>query len=347
MRWLAVVLVLGVGCDKGAQGPSVPTPAAGLTPTSATTRWVESRSAEDTALLEAPARVLPSPEGVASIAPPLQARIVKVRVRPGQRVAAQEAIVDVLMPELLHAAGDLAGEQLKVDAFTRRKQQLETLRSEGLVRLAELAEVEALLATARADAQAARATLRASGVSDKQAEALVTGDGVLSLRAPIGGLVTSVEAVPGEVRDPAGRPLVQIVGIGEGRVEARLPSTPADGARFSFLSGSLAVPVELVSVSPRFEPSDGSRLAWFSAPVDAGVLPIGATGRVRVSADAAWRVIPSRALLEQGGVVRVRQRTDSGSTLVEVKVIARSGAEAVVVGLAENAAVAADGSEAR
>ncbi|MBL8922384.1 MAG: efflux RND transporter periplasmic adaptor subunit [Myxococcaceae bacterium] len=345
MRWWPVTVVaLLQGCE---QRPVVTAPSAAPAATSATTRWVESRSAEDTALLEAPARVLPSPEGVASIAPPLQARIVRVRVRPGQRVAAQEPIIDVLMPEVLHAAGDLAGEQLKVEAFTRRKSQLEALKSEGLVRLAELAEVEAQLATARADAQAARATLRASGVSDRQAEALVTGDGVLSLRTPTAGLVTIVDVVPGEVRDPAGKPLVQIVGAGEGRLEARLPSTPAPGARFSFLTGPLVLPIELVSVSPRFEPTDGARLAWFSAPADGGTLPIGATGRVRASADAAWRVIPSRALLEQDGLVHVRQRTGEGWTLVVVTVIARSGAEAVVVGLPEHAVVAAEGSEVR
>lgn len=342
MKRVVLATMVMVGCDK-APATMVLNPPPPLTATSATTRWVESRSAEDTALLEAPARVLPSPEGLASIAPPLQARVVRVRVRPGQRVSAQEPLIDVLMPELLHAAGDLAGEQLKVDAFTRRKAQLDLLKSEGLARLAELAEVDAQLATARADAQAARATLRASGVSDKQAEALVSGDGVLSLRAPISGLVTSVEAVPGEVRDPAGRPLAQLVGAGDGRVEARFPSTPGDGARFVFLAGSISTPVDLISISPRFEPSDGSRLAWFSA--DAGLLPIGATGRVRVSADPSWRVVPSRSLLEQGGGVRVRQRTATGSELIEVKVIARSGAEAVVLGLAANAVVAADGSE--
>lgn len=343
-RPLAIGLLLAA-CDKPVMPPSIDSRP--LTATSATTRWVDTRSAEDTALLEAPARVLASPEGLASIAPPLQARVVRVRVRAGQRVNVGEPLIDVLMPELLHAAGDLAGEQLKVDAYARRRTQLEVLKSEGLVRLAELAEVEAQLATARADAQAARATLRASGVSDKQAEALVTGDGVLSLRAPIAGLVTAVEAMPGEVRDPAGRPLAQIVGIGEGRVEARLPSSPSEGARFSFHAGTLVVPVELISVSPRFEPSDGSRLAWFSANADAGVLPIGATGRIRVLADTSWRVVPARALLESGGMVRVRQRSTSGSTLVEVTVIARSGAEAVVVGLEPGTQVAADGTESR
>jgi membrane fusion protein, heavy metal efflux system len=343
MNRVLVFSLLIAACERAAAPP--PTQTAPLTATSATTRWVDTRSAEDTALLEAPGRVLASPESVASIAPPLQARVVRVRVRPGQRVSVGEPLIDVLMPELLHAAGDLAGEQLKVDAYARRRTQLEVLKSEGLVRLAELAEVEAQLATARADAQAARATLRASGVSDKQAEALVTGDGVLSLRAPIAGLVTAVEATPGEVRDPAGRPLAQLVGVGEGRVEARLPSNPSDGARFSFHSGALVLPVDLISVSPRFEPSDGSRLAWFSARADAGVLPIGATGRLRVSADSSWRVVPSRALLESGGTVRVRQRTASGSSLIEVRVIARSGAEAVVVGLEPGTQVAADGTE--
>jgi len=343
MNRLLVCCLLAAACEKAAAPPSTPT--APLSATSATTRWVDTRSAEDTALLEAPARVLASPDGVASIAPPLQARVVRVRVRPGQRVSVGEPLIDVLMPELLHAAGDLAGEQMKVDAYTRRRTQLEVLKSEGLVRLAELAEVEAQLATARADAQAARATLRASGVSDKQAEALVSGDGVLSLRAPIAGLVTSVEATPGEVRDPAGRPLAQLVGLGEGRVEARLPSNPSDGARFSFHSGALTLLVDLISVSPRFEPSDGSRLAWFSARADAGVLPIGATGRMRVSADASWSVVPSRALIERGGTVRVRQRTPSGSALIDVRVIARSGAEAVVVGLDPGTQVAADGTE--
>lgn len=344
MRRLLVLALLGSACD--APAPKKPAPLeAPLEAPSATTRWVLARSADDTALLEAPARVLASPEGVAAIAPPLQARVVRVRVRAGQRVTAGEALIDVLMPELLHAAGDLAGEQLKVDAYTRRRAQLEVLKAEGLVRLSELAEVEAQLATARADAQAARATLRASGVSDKQAEALLAGDGVLSLRAPIAGLVAAVDATAGEVRDPAGAPLAQLVGAGEGRVEARLPSTPAEGARFSFVSGPSTVPVELISISPRFEPSDGARLAWFSGGPDAGVLPVGATGRVRVSADPAWRVVPARALLERANVTRVRRRTPDGSALVEVRVIARSGAEAVVVGLEAGSQVAADGSE--
>lgn len=335
--WFTLVLVVAA-CER-------PTPAAPQksepTPRSVATRWVEARSAEDTTILEAPARVLPSPDSVASLAPPLQARIVRVRVHPGQRVAQYEPLVDVLMPDVLHAAGDLVGEQLKVEAFSRRKLQLEALKAEGLARVAELAEVEAQLATARADSQAARATLRASGVSDKLAEGLVSGDGVVTLRSPIAGLVSSVDAVVGEVRDPSGKTLVTVVGEGEGRVEARLPSSVGPAARFSFVSGAQARAIELISISPRLEAADGSRLAWFSVP-DAG-LSIGATGRVRIGADPSWRVVPARALFDVDGRTRVRARTKDGTpALVDVRVIARSGAEAVVDGLASDAVVAAE-----
>jgi multidrug efflux pump subunit AcrA (membrane-fusion protein) len=335
--WFSLVVVV-VGCERRA--PTAPQPSE-PTARSVATRWVESRPAEDTTILEAPARVLPSPDSVASLAPPLQARIVKVRVHPGQRVVQYEPLIDVLMPDVLHAAGDLVGEQLKVEAFSRRKLQLEALKAEGLARVAELAEVEALLATARADSQAARATLRASGVSDRLAEGLVSGDGVVSLRSPIAGIVSSVDAMVGEVREPAGRTLVTVVGEGDGRVEARLPSSVGPAARFSFVSGAQARAIELISISPRLEAADGSRLAWFSIP-DAG-LSVGATGRVRIGADPSWRVVPARALLEVEGRTRVRVRgTDGTAVLLDVRVIARSGAEAVVDGLASDAMVAAE-----
>lgn len=336
MRCAVLVLSLAVTACPAASPPPAPARLEG--PSSAPTRWIDPRPAEEAALLEAPARVLADPGSVAAVGAPLQARIVRVRVRAGQRVSAGDPVVDVLMPEVLHAAGDLAAEQIKVEAFGRRRAQLEALKSEGLVRLAELAEVEAQLATARADAQAARAMLRAAGVGDRQAEQLVQGDGVLALRAPLAGVVTTVDAVPGEMREPTGRPLLQIVGAGEGRVEARLPLTPAAGARFRFVSGGLELPLTLLTTSPRLEPTDGTRLAWFEGAPDAGGLPSGATGRVRVLGDSRWRVVPIGALIE-GPPPRVRAED---GRLVEVEVVARSGAEAVVTGLEAVKRIAAD-----
>ena len=61
----ALLLLPGVGCGKKAQAPEEmpPTP-------STRTPWVKARSSEGVPLVEAPAQVLPSPEGLAAVAPP-------------------------------------------------------------------------------------------------------------------------------------------------------------------------------------------------------------------------------------------------------------------------------------
>ena len=227
--WLGLALAACSSKPVEVEVPSVPTAP------SSTTRWVKPRPAADVGLLEAPARVLPAPHGAAAISPPLKARVLRVRVRPGQRVQEGEALVDVLMPEAVQAAGALSAALIKQEAFAARKVQLEALKAEGLVRASELADVEAQLATARADAQAARATLRAASVSDKAAEGLLSLDGAVALRSPIAGLVSAVEAMPGEVREPTSRPLVEVVGESEGQVEARLPGALVPGARMDFV----------------------------------------------------------------------------------------------------------------
>lgn len=340
MRWVPL-LAFAVACAN--KTAPVETPPSSAAPSS-TTRWVKVRSAVDLALFEAPARVLAAPHGTAAMAPPLRARVLRVRVRAGQRVAVGEALLDVMMPEVVQAAGAFSAALLKQEAYAIRHTQLESLKAEGLVRAIDLAEVDSLLATARADGQAARATLRAAGVSDKAAEALLFSDGAVPLRAPIAGVVTAVDAIPGEVREPSGRALVELVGEGEGQVEARLSAETVPGASFDFIgAGGLPVPLVLVSSSPRVETSDGSRLAWLRA--EGAVLPVGASGRVRMRGQAGWCAVPARAVLGAGPTAQVCLRTAAGSALVSIRVIALSGAEAVVEGLSPDAEVAADGSE--
>lgn len=324
---------------------AAPAPAALGKPSSGT-RWVKVRAAMDLGLLQAPARVLPAPQGAAAVSVPLQARVVKVRVRHGQQVAEGEPLVDVLMPEAVQAAGALSAAGIKVAAWEKRQAQLVTLKAEGLARATELAEVEAQLASARADAQAARATLRAAGLGDKQSEGLLKGDGTVSLRAPIAGVVTEVDARMGEVRDPTAKPLVELAGVSEGLVEARMLTEIVSGVPAEFIAPDGALtPLELISLSPRVETRDGARLAWFKAK--SGTLVTGTAGRVRLDPLDGWREVPAQAVLEggQGAVVFVRK----GEAAVEtpVKLIERSGAEAIVEGVEVGAEVAADAAEVK
>jgi len=304
---------------------------------------VKSRAASEASLLDAPARVLAAPDAAAAISAPLRARVVKVQVRAGQTVDRGQALVDVMMPELVQAAGSFSAATLKAAAYAKRKAQLELLKADGLVRSAELADVDASLATMRADAQAARATLRAAGLTDQQAEGLLTSDGTVSLRAPIAGMVTAVDTIAGEVREAGGRPLVELAGQGKSQVEARLQGDFIEGGEFELLTASgVRVSLAPISVSPRVEARDGTRLAWFTVDPEASLLP-GAQGRVRVLSRATWRAVPAAAVVGIGEDAQVITRKANRAVPVPVKVIAISGAEAIVDGLAAELEVAAEG----
>ena len=320
-----------------------PDPAIGPSPSSST-RWIKVRLATGIGLLDAPARVLASPQGAAALSPPLKARVMRIRTRHGQLVAAGDPLLDVLMPEAVQAAGALSAANLKADAWARRQAQLAALKAEGLARATELAEVDALVAGARADAQAARATLRAAGISDKQAEALLLTDGTVPLRAPIAGVITDVDARLGEVREPTGKPLIEIAGESDGLVEARMLTEIVSGVPAEFIApdGTL-VPLELVSLSPRVETRDGARLAWFKAT--SGKLFTGSAGRVRLHPLETWRAVPAQAVTGDGPQARVYVREGEKAVATWVKLIERSGAEAIVEGLSLDVEVAADAAE--
>jgi multidrug efflux pump subunit AcrA (membrane-fusion protein) len=339
-RWVLLAFLSVVSaCDKAPALPA-PLPAAEALAPSAPTRWVAARALTDEALLEAPARVLAAPESSAVVATPATARVVRVRVRPGQRVTAGEAVLDVQMPSVLQAAGALSAASLKLEAALRRKTQLDALQAEGLVRSADVLELDAQLASLKADAQAARASLRGAGVSDAAAEQLLSGDGTVSLRAPLSGVVVAVEVHPGEVREPSGLPLLHISGEGALQVEARLPAGLPLG-RLVFVDGAgHASPLDACTRSPRLDEHDGTRLTWCTPSADAG-LSAGAVGRARLLPDEGWVLVPAGAVAQ--GVVQVRE----GEThhAVPVQLVASSGADAIVVGVRRGAQVAVEPKE--
>lgn len=343
-RFVKLALVVMSACAEPAR-PAVE-PAPPPSSPSSTTRWVKVRPATELGLLDAPARVLPSPQGAAALSPPLKARVVRVRTRHGQKVAAGEPLLDVLMPEAVQAAGALSAANLKAAAWAKREAKLRALDSEGLARGTELAEVESLVVTARADAQAARATLRAAGISDAQAEALLQSDGTVTLRSPIAGVITDIDARLGEVREPAGKPLVEIAGDSDGLVEARMLTEIVSGVPAEFIApDGIVVPLELVSLSPRVETRDGARLAWFKATE--GRLFSGTAGRVRLHPLESWRAVPAQAVAGEGERTHVFVRAGEKAVETPVKLVERSGAEAIVEGVAVDAEVAADASEVK
>lgn len=314
-------------------------------PPSASTRWLPVQSARSLAWLEGPGRVGATPNATALLSTPLSARVLRIRVLPGQQVAAGEPLVDVIMPELIRAAGTLRSADLRLAGLVKRQARLTPLLEQGLTRAVEVAELEATIASTRAERESARATLRSAGESDAHAAALIDGSGSTTLRAPIAGMVVAVTAQLGQVREPGSGPLLELVGTAALQVEARFGMEPPPGVRFEWLAPGQRVPLELDAVSPRAG-ADGTRVSWLHVKDAAEAPTLGALGRVRMIPPADFAVVPSAALVDGARGPQLRLQTArEGSDLQPVTVLRRSESEAVVVGIAEGTLIAADGAE--
>jgi RND family efflux transporter MFP subunit len=155
----------------------------------------------------------------AALGAPGPARIARVLVSAGQHVSAGDVLVE-LDQTAFQAAAQSAEAQLAASqgAYDRAKR----LADEGIVPRKDVEQAAAELAKARADAATARRSAQLS-----------------VLRAPIAGVVTSVNAVLGATADPA-QPLVEIAD--PSATDVLLSTTPADAARIH-----TGVPVELVA----------------------------------------------------------------------------------------------------
>ncbi len=328
------------GCGKHGAAPEEEPPIP-----SARTPWVAARSSEGVPLLEAPAQVLASPQGQAGVVPPYRARVVQVLVRPGERVTKGQPLVEVVMPEVSTAAGAYAAASTRVDAYSRRKAQLDALKSQGLVRLVDVLEAETKLAEARADQQSAAATLRIAQIEPAEAAGIVSGKRPVCLRSPIAGMVTAVGVAVGDSREPTGDPVVRISGEGDSRVEARF-ARPVDTeiAAFELITSSGGHhPLTFVARAPVVDPRDGTISVWL-IPEKGTQLQPGLTGRVVVTLPGAAHVavVPARGVGLSRGKAFVVARRNGKPERLPVEVIASSGAEALVKGIAVGEEVAAD-----
>lgn len=270
-------------------------------------RWLKVRAVDDAAPLEGPARALASPSASSVVTPAFRATVVKVLVREGDRVEAGAPMVEVLMPELLDAAGRHEGARARLAAWSERERQLLALRVDGLARAVDVSEATARVAEARADLQAARAVLLSAGVREREVDALLSGSGALVLKAPLRGVVTRVTATPGESREPSAGPLVSVSGEGPVRIEARFPRPVPEG-EWHFVDGAGArSSLALEARAPAADVRDGTFVAWFTPGT---ALVAGALGRAvfTPTGQPASFLVPAVALRRDEGVASVETR---------------------------------------
>lgn len=202
-----------------------------------------------------------------------------------------------------------------------------------MVRAAEIAAVEASIGEARAEILAAEAVLASAGLRGREAEILSRGGGV-TLRSPVAGLVTEVDAPLGAIREPGDGPLVRIAGGSAERVVARMALVPPEGARAEFV-GPEGDPVPLVrlAVSPIADPRDGSREVFFALPPGAQVAA-GSAGvvRTRLPPEPGAVAVPARALLLREGRSFAFVRRNGAVEEVQVEVLATGRGDALIRG---------------
>ncbi|WP_169791576.1 efflux RND transporter periplasmic adaptor subunit [Sandaracinus amylolyticus] len=333
-RLMVCLLATTIACgERSEPEPAVePEPVAENGGAPSVARWAEVRVAGDRALLEAPARVVAGPGAMARVAPPFAARVLEVRVAPGDSVRAGDVLLEASMPEVLDAAAIWVAGGRRLALREARQDELEALREEGLVEQGRVFEQAASLADLGAERARALAILRAAGVSAGRAAAVLSR-GSVPIVSPIDGVVSRVDARIGEVRDPAGEPLVEVIGSAPVRIEARLSRAMPEGTSLMFVPAIGApVPLRDEPDASAIDPADGTRLYWIT-PRETTTLADGLRGtlEVHVAREGVLQV-PAGAIGhdDEGAFVmlrgtpepvRVRVRvlaTDAGIALVEV-----------------------------
>jgi biotin carboxyl carrier protein len=276
--------------------------------------------------------VLGAPDSQAAISPTFRARVTRILVRAGEPVVRGQVVAYVAMPDVIQAAGAFAAATTRLEAYQRRKEQLDALRKDGLVKLSDLLEAETRLAEARAEQQTALGTLRAADLGAAEVPRLLDGSGEVAIRSPITGTVTEVRASLGETREPSGEPLARVAAAGASRVEARLAHAPPAGARFELhTAGGERYLLTALGQAPVVDGRDGTTAAWF-LPAAGTRLPAGLAGTLVVRLDESAAAVPARAVALEAGQAYVVLNGPGGPRRVRVEVLASSGADALVRG---------------
>lgn len=255
-------------------------------------------------------------DALVSVASPVRARVVRVRVSTGGTVEEGAALVELESVEVGRARADLLtarAASLRADAALARKRGLGEATS-----TAERETAASEAAVAMAEVSAAEAALAALGVGVKLPDVV---DGRFTLRAPTRGRVLSRAATRGAVVD-AEEVLVRIGDLERLRVEVhaferdavRLKAgDPAEVELSAFPGVSLSAKVARigaeVSVESRTVP------VWLELQADPRLRPgMAATARLGVVATGGDVVVVPAAALQRlagGWVVFVPDGTDA------------------------------------
>lgn len=161
------------------------------------------------ATVELTGEVAADPEQSVRIVARVGGRILEVRFKEGQRVAAGALLAVIESTDLARTHADFVGMQAKAQAAQKNAERVAALAQSGLAAGQELLTVQAEARSMQAEAQAAERTLRAAGLAGGQ---LNQGSARLEVRSPIGGVTLSRQGIVGQTV-PAGHVFTDVVNL--------------------------------------------------------------------------------------------------------------------------------------
>jgi cobalt-zinc-cadmium efflux system membrane fusion protein len=136
---------------------------------------------------------------------PVAARDIRILAAPGDTVKPGQALVELQSVELGKARAELLATQARAELARQTLSRKRVLVAERIAPERELEEAKAEATAADANLRAARASLRALGLSNEDVESTGGAEALFTLRAPISGIVLERSASAGRSRTPPGR----------------------------------------------------------------------------------------------------------------------------------------------
>ena len=320
------------------------------------TARVELSDASDELLL--PAKVQPDPANVVRVYPPASGRLLRVDVRPGDRVSKGQALALLESSDIAQARSDYAKAQAEFDKDQRALERSQLLFDHKVISEREFEEQQSATAQAKSELDRAADRLRILGAPLKGTSNQVT------LAAPRPGVVLDLGATGGELSKSVdnANPVCTIADLGTVWIVG-------DIFEKDLVAVHAGEPVE-ITVNAYPEKHWSGKLSFISDTVD----PQTRTLKVRIVLNNADRqlkpemfatvhvrqptakalVVPASAVLREGGDSSVMVETKPGSyerRLVNVKsatakqVVIASGLQPGEIVVTEGAALLRSGGE--
>jgi membrane fusion protein, heavy metal efflux system len=148
-------------------------------------------------------------DAYAEVSSPLAARVVRIFASPGERIQAGQSLVELESVELGKARAAYVSMRARAGLARQALERKRGLVDERIAARRELQEAEADAAAAQAELRAARTTLVALGIPDKDVDRERSVDARFTLRSPISGTVLERSVVQGQSTE-AGRTLFRV-----------------------------------------------------------------------------------------------------------------------------------------